>query len=475
MMQDMNHAYWICLLTTLSSLSAAEPPKIVGTPPADASRGLVRVTKKEIRHYAGKNGTHFLQSLDNGETWNSVKLPATYPNPTCMGKESPSIAQNPNNGEYIRFEPLFHSENVDDGVYIAKNGLDGQWQLLRDPSGKGLKLSGILRNPLWVNNNARILVPGHGGGAWTWYSDDQGRSWKKSNMVTAPAHKVGGVHKGVRWNHNMCEGSVVELKDKRLWMIARTAQDQHYHSFSKDFGATWENAKPSRFFGTITMPTVKRLKDGRILMLWSNTTALPEVLREKKRDGEDVFTNRDSQHAAISEDEGKTWIGFRELILDEHRNREDYAVTTDSNDRAKHQAEIVELDENRVLVSLGQHPLHRRLMIVDLRWLYEKQRKSNLSKDGAKDWTTHQYINKIVGHCGYNRKAGAQVKKGGLRLLRVNDPTLTNQNQGATWNFPNGSTGTVEMELELHPHSGGLQIALADRDIVPCFVGVECV
>ena len=56
--------------------------------------------------------------------------------------------------------------------------------------------------------------------------------------MQAPAHQIGGVHRGVRWNHGMVEATIVEKKDKTLWMVARTAQDQHWESLSKDFGAT---------------------------------------------------------------------------------------------------------------------------------------------------------------------------------------------------------------------------------------------
>jgi hypothetical protein len=452
----------IPVILTIASVFGAEPPRIVGTPPADAGRGLIRVSDQEIRHYPGKGGKHMLQSLDNGETWKSVPLPKGYPGATCLGKESPSIARNPLTGEYIRFEPLYRGKNNYDGVYITEGGIDGTWKLIRDEKGNAVRPSGILRSPLWVNNNKRIVVPGHGGGCWTWYSDDQGLSWKQSNKVQSPHHKPGGVHEGTRWNHGMVEATVIELKNKKLWMIARTSQDQHYESFSSDFGKTWSKAEPSRFWGTITMPTLHRLKDGRILFLWTNTTSLPEVKTATGR-GEDAFTNRDTIHAAISEDDGKTWIGFRELILDEHRGRRDYGTFRGSQDRGKHQAEVVQLDDNRVLYSCGQHAMHRRLMIMDLRWLYEKERSSDLAKDGVKDWTTHQFIQKYVGHCAYNRTLGAQVEDGALRLRRVEDATLTNQNQGTVWNFPSGHTGLLTTKVRLEKGGAGLQIALTDR------------
>lgn len=451
----------------LNPVQAVEPPRVVGVPPADAGRGLIRVSENEIRHYPGKGGRTMLQSLDNGETWKSVPLPPGYPGATCLTKESPAIAKNPVTGEFIRFEPLYRGKNNNDGVYITEGGIDGTWKLVRDKDGNAVRPGGILRNPLWVNENRRIVLPGHGGGCWTWYSDDQGLSWRQSNIVNAPDHKPGGIHKGTRWNHGMVEGTVIELHNGTLWIIARTSQDQHYETFSRDFGKTWSEPQPSRFWGTITMPTLHRLNDGRILFLWSNTTPLPENEHATGR-GEDAFTNRDTIHAAISEDDGKTWIGFRELILDEHRNRGDYGTFRGAQDRGKHQAEVVQLDENRVLFTCGQHAMHRRLMIMDLRWLYEKQRRSNLAQDGTRDWSTHQYIYKKVGHCAYNRTEGARVEGDGLRVLRVDDASLTNPNQGAVWNFPSGQTGKLDTRIRLEPGGAGIRIALTDRWFNAC-------
>ena len=99
----------------------------------------------------------------------------------------------------------------------------------------------------------------------------------------------------------------------------RTSQDRHYQAFSEDGGETWSEATPSPFYGTITMPTLYRMSDGRLLFFWCNTTPLPE---RTGTDGvwEDVFTNRDALHVAISTDDGRTWKGFRELLLNPERN-----------------------------------------------------------------------------------------------------------------------------------------------------------
>lgn len=106
-------------------------------------------------------------------------------------------------------------------------------------------------------------------------------------------------------------------------------------------------------FGTLTMNTLGRLDDGTIVSLWTNTMALPENATAGNGTWEDVFTNRDSHHIAMSGDEGKTWYGFREIILDEHRNHPGYATLDGPEDRGKHQSEMVQLDKTASLFPWG--------------------------------------------------------------------------------------------------------------------------
>lgn len=197
-----------------------------------------------------------------------------------------------------------------------------------------------------------------------YYSDDDGRTWKISGKVQAPPHKKGGFHKGVRWNHGAVEPTIAELSDGRLWMIMRTAQDRHYQSFSKDGGETWSEPTPSPFFGTITMPTLRKLSDGRLLFFWCNTTPLPE-LATANGVWEDVFTNRDALHVTISEDDGKSWTGFRELLLNDERNSSNFGSTRPGEDKSVHQVQAVETPPGKVLVSAGQHNLCRKLILME--------------------------------------------------------------------------------------------------------------
>lgn len=198
-------------------------------------------------------------------------------------------------------------------------------------------------------------------------------------------------------------------------------------------------------FGTLTMNTLGRLDDGTIVSLWTNTMALPENATAGNGTWEDVFTNRDSHHIAMSGDEGKTWYGFREIILDEHRNHPGYATLDGPEDRGKHQSEMVQLDKNRILISLGQHKNHRRLVIVDRRWVGAKTRATQTGKDSDSQWTIHTYIPQKKGHCSYNRKPSAELvpdpsgsTKKVLQIKRLNDPELVNEN-------PMWITGTLEL------------------------------
>lgn len=491
------------ILTLMTSLHAQTKtknalPKIVATPPSDAGRGLVRVSKTEIRHYCGdKKNNIYLVSTDNGNTWREKQTPNSYPpNYGGVPKESPAIIQNPLTKEYIRVQP------AGGFIFLSDGGLDGKWLAVTkdgklEPNWKDegkrkdlITLSGIMRNPLFVNKGKRILIPAHnmGEGTWCHISDDGGLTWKRSkDTISVPKLDVKPPDQGPRWYNAGLEASLVELDDGKIYALTRTSHNQHWESFSQDFGNTWSKAQPSRFFGTLTMPTVGKLKNGLLIALWTNTMSMPESPRVTKGTWEDVFTNRDSHHIALSSDNGKTWKGFREIILDEHRNNDNYATFNGPEDRGKHQSEFVELDNKRILISLGQHKEHRRLMIVELPWVYETSR-ANAFENGTDDWTIHTYIPKTKGHASYDRKPSATLipnphKSGAKALLikRLDDPSLVKeedaidyQKGGATWNFPNGTAGQISFcvspasKQNNSKEASGVQVSLTDRLFNAC-------
>ncbi|GAB5561478.1 MAG: hypothetical protein SynsKO_31250 [Synoicihabitans sp.] len=276
----------------------------------------------------------------------------------------------------------------------------------------------------------------------------------------------------------------MELRDGRLWMLLRTSQDYHYESYSADGGASWSPAEPSRFVGSLTMPTLHRLPDDRILLLWNNTMSMPEPsadVRQRINPGYNpktqrpyvlAFTNRDALHAAISADEGKTWTGFREVWLNELRNADDLEERG-GVDLSVHQTQVVDLPNGNVLISAGQHRDARVLLIFNPDWLDETQRIEDFGGD-LEGWSVHQYIASAVGHRRYNRKVGpaivadaSAVNGKALHLNRTADPKLLVENDGAVWNFPAGQRGTLMTRVKLPAGSQGGRISLLDRWMNP--------
>ncbi len=430
-------------------------PKVIGIPPSDAYIGLSLLENGEIRHYnygeQAEPGSFYLSSTDKGTTWRKVNIPGEIPF---------ADTRSPLSGEYLR---LMAAPGMGTFAIRTEGGINGNRQMIKISDTMAI----MLKPPVFINNGKRVLVAGHYGlqrglprACFSFISDDDGLSWQRSSLVTTPDHNGGGFHNGIRWNHGAAEPTVVELKDGRLWMLIRTSQDHHYQSFSSDGGLTWSASTPSPFYGTITMSTIGRLNDGRLLFLWSNTTPLPEV-NNTNGVWDDVFTNRNAIHAAISADDGKTWRGFRELFLDERRDAADFG-TTPGIDKSVHQSQFVEVGPGEILVSLGQHPLHRKMILFNVNWLLEKERFCDFS-DSLNQWSVFNYYKGITGHCGYNRMPGCTIENGNLKIQYKKMDTLLSSQRGAVWNFPALRRGTFTASLQFHDVQVKGELLLNDR------------
>ncbi len=126
-----------------------------------------------------------------------------------------------------------------------------------------------------------------------WFvSQDQGATWTRRGGVKIPAPLYD-------------EHMVVELKDGRLWMLARTkcafGHRAIAESFSADGGATWSRPVQSGLLAINARFFVRRLQSGKILVVKNRPMEEREV--------------RSHLTALISSDEGKTWQGG--LVLDD--------------------------------------------------------------------------------------------------------------------------------------------------------------
>ncbi len=127
-------------------------------------------------------------------------------------------------------------------------------------------------------------------GANVYVSTDEGKSWVRRGNVRFPKPS---------WDEHM----FVELKDGRIWMLARTG-DGTMQAFSSDGGRSW--TEPS--FPTFKHPAarfhIRRLTSGRILLIKHGKTI-------------DAHEGRSQLTAWLSDDEGLTWQGG--LMLDERK------------------------------------------------------------------------------------------------------------------------------------------------------------
>ena len=319
------------------------------------------------------------------------------------------------------------------------------------------------------------------------WSDD-GRNWHKTTLSPAKFFEKTFPHKGMRWEQNNREAAVAELDDGTILMITRTANDFHYMATSTDGGESFSEFTPTTFHSDGTMPKLLKLSDGRLLFCFCNTKAMPE---RAEADGmwEDFFTNRDVCHAAISEDDGKTWRGFRELRLSPIRHNHDLRSAggpEDGGDKSVHQFELIELPDGKILMANGQHRLLSRLLIFDPNWLYETSRKEDLLH-GFENLSCQGYVESIpggyrglgyAGHCAYNRINTALLLpspenngKEALFLAPQTEPHLISKVSGAVWNFPALRKG--KLTLRAYLPGGALRLSLLDHWFNPTDDSVE--
>ncbi|PYV28538.1 MAG: hypothetical protein DMG24_01825 [Acidobacteria bacterium] len=283
------------------------------------------------------------------------------------------------------------------------------------------------------------------------YSDDDGETWRQSSAAlkvpTPDLGTIGGV-----------EPVVIQLKNGRVWMLIRTQMGRFYESFSSDDGTTWSRPEPSPIVSSEAPAGLIRLKDGRIVLFLNNCRRFPYA-----------YGGRHVLHAAISEDEGKTWRGYREAIRDLLRNQPPPA---DGDFGAAYPFPALTAD-GKVIFSTGvstgtrsQHPAEdsgpmarheeRFLYILDPAWLCETHQKDDFSH-GLDDWSV--FGTQGVGLVRHPGKAGAQV-------LSVSK-THAEWPAGAVWNFPAGAKGHLHVRLLLNAGFKGALLGLTDHFSVP--------
>jgi sialidase-1 len=120
------------------------------------------------------------------------------------------------------------------------------------------------------------------------WSDNGGRTWRKSAALEGPEASRTGLQ----------EPGVVELKDGRLFMYARTDRGVQFRSFSIDGGESWSPAEPSNIVSPVSPASIARIPStGDLLLVWNDHEEVDEAHKGK----------RTPFRVAVSKDDGRSW------------------------------------------------------------------------------------------------------------------------------------------------------------------------
>ena len=138
-------------------------------------------------------------------------------------------------------------------------------------------------------------------GTFTIVSDDNGKSWQKSNLVDLGG---AGHHDGE------IESTVVELKDGRLWLLLRTSVNRLWEAYSSNHGLYWGAIGPTKIEASSAPACIARLSSGRLVLVWNRVLAEGEKTYPGRPLAYSIYPaswQREEISIAFSDDDGKSW------------------------------------------------------------------------------------------------------------------------------------------------------------------------
>lgn len=266
------------------------------------------------------------------------------------------------------------------------------------------------------------------------YSDDNGDKWQAAkntlNIEIDPDKTT---------RYGAVEPVIVQMKNDGLWMLIRTNKGMLYESFSYDSGESWSDPEPSRFISSDSPAHFLRLQDGRLLIFFS--------MNQRYDDPNSyAFGGREVLHAAISEDDGNSWKGFREVLKAEDEKGEI------RSDRGTAYPSATETCDGKILLVSGQG-VSKSIVMFDPDWLLEDNISEN-SFTEHEQWTTYGLSDIISKE--YSEKD--QV----IRFLAGSKPD-SRQKQEVVRNFPALTSGEMRMEVEFINDCPELSLSFTDH------------
>lgn len=140
-----------------------------------------------------------------------------------------------------------------------------------------------------------------------YYSDDNGRSWAKTQTITMEGSKIND-HDGAM------EPKLLEKEDGSVYMLIRTTKGTFYRSISTDAGETWSKPESTGIENNNSFGELAKLSDGRWVLVWNRDEKFPAFNYEPDPNDwivEDMsyswIKRRNKLSIAFSADEGETW------------------------------------------------------------------------------------------------------------------------------------------------------------------------
>ncbi|MCX7824106.1 MAG: glycoside hydrolase, partial [Verrucomicrobiae bacterium] len=241
---------------------------------------------------------------DGGKTWEPRALFAAPQRFQCRSERA--LLRTRDGVMVLAFlnakEMVFHWDQKKGGpqpgcrlpVYVTRSSDDGEtWEeprKIQDGWCGALRTMIQLRSGrLVLGCQAAVSDPGRHV-CFSYASDDEGKTWKKSNVIDLGKYGGYGDHGGG------IEPTLAQLKDGRLWMLIRTSRGCFTEAFSADEGLTWADIKPSKIEASGSPGQLLRLHSGRLALFWNR------YMDRAKKTG-----RREQLSMAFSEDDGRTW------------------------------------------------------------------------------------------------------------------------------------------------------------------------
>ncbi len=410
-----------------------EPP--IGTPLAlpDGRILLWYTARKDDAQYALAR-----ISDDDGRTWGDPRVLFRFPrNGGTFGKGASLVSQKGTihlfGLDYYNFD--FHNRLRSKSLLWHARSLDGaeSWEDVQYVD-FGLKYTGASNNAFQLKSR-RIIVPvsalsDRRIGAFvslTPFSDDDGKTWNRPGEQIAV-----GTGASDWYESGAAEPVGVELNDGRVWLLPRSQDGYQWETFSEDAGIHWSPPRHTRFVSNQSAMAIMRLRDGRLVLLWNNCGA--EGL------GEVHWGNAERAiiAAALSSDEGMTWVGYREV-----------ARVTDN--RQVSYPYITETKSGHILLSAAEF-----FMRIDPNFLMGTTVVEDFSH-GLRRWST-------LGTRGATAVADPEGKGGAALWMAKPDPSMPS---GACLNFPFGGSGRVTASIRIEEGFQGAHFTLTDHYDLP--------